>query len=73
MVVLTTPTTLKVDGIVSWVHWSHTHLSDSFALQENYCSETWEASKHPPTPKGPAQALFLILLMLMLVPAAPAK
>lgn len=36
MVVLTTPTALKVDGIASWAHYSHARPAGPFTLQEDY-------------------------------------
>ncbi|KAK1339568.1 hypothetical protein QTO34_018121 [Cnephaeus nilssonii] len=36
VVVLTTPTALKVDGVATWVHHTHVRPADPSAVQENY-------------------------------------
>ncbi|KAK1342250.1 hypothetical protein QTO34_015006 [Cnephaeus nilssonii] len=36
IVVLTTPTALKVVGIATWVHHTHVRPADPSAVQENY-------------------------------------
>ncbi|KAK1338559.1 hypothetical protein QTO34_019212 [Cnephaeus nilssonii] len=36
VVVLTTPTALKVDGVATWVHHTHVHPADPSAVQENF-------------------------------------
>ena len=36
IVVLTTPTTLKVDGIVTWVHHTHVRPVDPSLIQKDF-------------------------------------
>ena len=42
LVVLTTPTALKVDGIATWVHYTHVWPADLFALREEFLPQ-WKA------------------------------
>ena len=42
LVVLMTPTALKVDGISTWVHYTHERPADLFALREEFLPQ-WKA------------------------------
>ena len=42
LVVLMTPTALKVDGISAWVHYTHTRPAYLFALREEFLPQ-WKA------------------------------
>ena len=42
LVVLMTPTALKVDGISAWVHYTHTRPADLFTLREEFLPQ-WKA------------------------------
>ncbi|XP_058570057.1 uncharacterized protein LOC131502896 isoform X2 [Neofelis nebulosa] len=39
IVILTTPTALKVDGIATWIHYTHTRPADPFAVREDFVPE----------------------------------
>lgn len=41
IVILTTPTALKVDGTATWTHYTHTQPANPFAVPENFLPE-WE-------------------------------
>ena len=44
IVILTTPTTLKVDGITPWVHYTHVQPADPHTVLKNFVPE-WKS--HP--------------------------
>ena len=37
--ILTTPTALKVDGIATWIHYTHARPADPFAVREDFVPE----------------------------------
>ncbi|EHB06889.1 Gag polyprotein, partial [Heterocephalus glaber] len=47
--VLTTPTALKVDGIASWVHYTHVRPVDPHAVLEDFVT-SWQVSKDQDNP-----------------------
>lgn len=50
VILLRTPTAVKVDGIVSWIHYSHARPVDPFTLREEYRGEGWEVNRDPDNP-----------------------
>lgn len=45
VILLTAPTVIKVDGIVTWIHNTHTRPADLFPLKEDYRGDGWEVAK----------------------------
>lgn len=48
VVLLTAPMALKVDGITTWVHYSHTKLADPFTVKKDYLTPSaleWRAHR----------------------------
>ncbi|XP_077619740.1 uncharacterized protein LOC144231205 [Crocuta crocuta] len=52
VVLLTTPTALKVDGIAAWVHYTHAKPADPFADKDDYLAPNpdWKAVEVPENP-----------------------
>ena len=48
-IILVTPTALKVDGISTWVHFSHVRPADPFTDIHEVLPQ-WRVSKHPDNP-----------------------
>ncbi|XP_053428708.1 uncharacterized protein LOC128572691 [Nycticebus coucang] len=49
IMVLVTPTTLKDDGITSWIHHTHVRLTDLFAIKED-STPHWRLQRDPDNP-----------------------
>lgn len=45
IILLTTPTTIKVNGVATWIHYTYARPADLFTLRYNYHSEGWDASR----------------------------
>ena len=49
IVVLTTPTTLKVDGIVTWVHHTHVQPADPSSIRKDFVTQ-WAINRDQHNP-----------------------
>ncbi|KAF0883722.1 POL1 protein, partial [Crocuta crocuta] len=53
IILLTTPTTLKVDGIAAWIHYTHVRPADHFQVPEDYLNPGTQQWRLQPDKKNP--------------------
>ncbi|VFV35346.1 Hypothetical predicted protein [Lynx pardinus] len=69
IVILTTPTALKVNGITTWIHYTHARPADPFAVREDFLPEAntaWMVDQNSCSNSGPTMIEGTLTSMLLL-------